>query len=184
MNSYEKVRNLIQGVYQQIEKSVENETNALIEFCKENNYRYSFCDSFSKGAAGGVGIAKEVLSILEKEESHYHPLYDLNKSIKEKIEIICKEIYGASEVVYTPESDLQISEYTSLGYDKTPICIAKTPLSLTDNPKVLNAPNGFTITIREVRLSAGAGFVVALTGSIMTMPALPKVPAAVKMEEK
>ena len=80
-------------------------------------------------------------------------------------------------------SDLQIAEYTALGYDKTPICIAKTPLSLTDNPKILNAPNGFTITIREVRLSAGAGFVVALTGSIMTMPGLPKVPAAVKMEE-
>ena len=165
------------------ESDTENETNALIEFCKKNNYRYSFCDSFSKGAIGGVNIAKEVLSILENEESHYHPLYDVNKSIKEKIEIICKEIYGASEVVYTPESDLQIAEYTSLGYDKTPICIAKTPLSLTDNPKILNAPNGFTITIREVRLSAGAGFVVALTGSIMTMPGLPKVPAAVKMEE-
>ena len=110
-------------------------------------------------------------------------MYDVNLPIKEKIEIICKEIYGAKDVVYSDNALSQIDEYVRLGFDKTPICIAKTPLSLTDNPKILGRPEGFTITIREIRLSAGAGFLVALTGAVMTMPGLPKVPAAVKMEK-
>ena len=160
----------------------ENETKALIEFCNENGYEYAFCDSFSRGAAGGVDLAKKVLNTLETKESHYHPLYEVELPIKAKIEKICKEIYRAKEVVYTEEAEAQIEKYNKLGYDKIPVCIAKTPLSLTDNPKILNAPDDFVITIREIRLSAGAGFVVALTGSIMTMPGLPKVPAAVKME--
>lgn len=166
------------------ESDTEKETDTLKEFCEKHNYKYAFCDSFSRGAKGGVALAKEVLNTLEKEESHYHPLYDLNLPVKEKIEIICKEIYRAKEVVYSDEAEEQIKAFSNLGYDKTPICIAKTPLSFTDNPKVLNAPDDFVVTIREVRLSSGAGFIVPLTGSIMTMPGLPKVPAAVKMEEE
>ena len=166
------------------ESDTEKETDALKEFCEKHNYKYAFCDSFSRGAKGGVALAKEVLNTLEKEECHYRPLYDLNLPIKEKIEIICKEIYRAKEVVYSDDAEEQIKAFSNLGYDKTPICIAKTPLSFTDNPKVLNAPDDFVVTIREVRLSSGAGFIVPLTGSIMTMPGLPKVPAAVKMEEE
>ena len=124
------------------------------------------------------------MKCLAEEESHYHPLYDTNLSIQEKINTICKEIYGAGEVVYTEKALEQIKEFTDLGFGKTPVCIAKTPQSLTDDPKVLGAPTGFTVTIREVRLSAGANFVVPLTGAIMTMPGLPKVPAAVKMEDQ
>ena len=122
--------------------------------------------------------------VLENKESHYHPLYDVNQPIPEKIGAICKEIYGAKDVVYSEQALEQIKEYERLGFDKTPICIAKTPLSLTDNPKVLGRPQDFVITIREIRLSAGAGFLVPLTGAVMTMPGLPKVPAAVKMENE
>ena len=125
-----------------------------------------------------------VLETLKNKESHYYTLYDTALPIKDKIEKICKEIYRAKEVVYTDKANEQIDSFSKLGYDKTPVCIAKTPLSFTDNPKVLNAPDDFVMTIREVRLSSGAGFIVALTGSIMTMPGLPKVPAAVKMQNE
>ncbi len=164
------------------ESDTEKETETLKELCKKQNYKYAFCDSFSKGAEGGVALANLVLETLDKEESKYHPLYDVNEPIKAKIEKICKEIYRAKNVVYTDKALEQIEAFTKIGYDKTPICIAKTPLSFTDNAKIQGAPDDFDITIREVRLSSGAGFIVPLTGSIMTMPGLPKVPAAVKME--
>lgn len=158
-----------------------NETEALIKWCEDNGYQYAFCSGFADGGAGAVELARKVKEVLDTKESHYHPLYDINKPIKEKIETIAKEIYGAGEVVYTDLANEQIEEYKKLGYEHTPICIAKTPQSLTDNPKILGAPKGFTITIREVRLSAGANFIVPLAGSVMTMPGLPKVPAATKM---
>ena len=161
----------------------EAETAWLSKWCEENGYEHAYCSAFADGGKGGAELAKAVMNILNTKESHYHPLYDVNNPIKEKIETICKEIYGAGEVVYTDAANKQIEDYTKLGFDKTPICIAKTPQSLTDDPKVLGAPKGFTITIREVRLSAGANFIVPLTGAIMTMPGLPKVPAAVKMED-
>ena len=161
----------------------EAETAFLSKWCEENGYEHAYCSAFADGGKGGAELAKAVMNILNTKESHYHPLYDANRPIKEKIETICKEIYGAGNVVYTEEADKQIADYTKLGFDKTPICIAKTPQSLTDDPKVLGAPKGFTVTIREVRLSAGANFIVPLTGAIMTMPGLPKVPAAVKMED-
>ena len=166
------------------ESDSEAETKALEEFCKENNYEVAYSDAFSKGAKGAVELAKLVMRTLETKQSHYHPLYELDKSYKEKIETICKEIYRAGKVEYTDVALEQLEKYEKLGYKNLPVCIAKTPLSFTDNAKVLNAPDDFTVTIREVRLSAGAGFLVALTGSIMTMPGLPKVPAAVKMQEK
>ena len=161
----------------------EAETVWLSKWCEENGYEHAYCSAFADGGKGGAELANTVMNILNTKESHYHPLYDEKLPIKDKIEIICKEIYGAGEVVYTDAANKQIEDYTKLGFDKTPICIAKTPQSLTDDPKVLGAPKGFTVTIREVRLSAGANFIVPLTGAIMTMPGLPKVPAAVKMED-
>ena len=159
----------------------ENETKALIKWCEEQGYDYAFCSGFADGGAGAVELAKRVKTVLDTKESHYKPLYDVKLPIKEKIETIAKEIYGAGEVIYSDEANKQIEEFSKMGFDKTPICIAKTPQSLTDNPKILGAPSGFAITIREVRLSAGANFLVPLAGSVMTMPGLPKVPAATKM---
>ena len=165
------------------DQDTENETKALCDWCDQQGYDYAFCSGFRDGGKGASELAKKVKQILDTKASNYKPLYDVNSSVKAKIETICKEIYGAGEVVYSEAAEKQIKDFEELGFDKTPICIAKTPQSLTDNPKVLGAPTGFTITIREVRLSAGANFLVPLTGAVMTMPGLPKVPAAVKMEE-
>lgn len=162
----------------------EAETKALREWCEKQGYKVAFCSAFTNGAKGAVELAETVKEILDTTESHYHPLYDEKADIYSKIETICKEIYRAGEVVYTDEARQQIADFEALGYGKTPVCIAKTPQSFTDDPKVLGAPTGFTVTIREVRLSAGANFIVPLTGAIMTMPGLPKVPAAVLMEDK
>ena len=162
----------------------EAEIKVLNDWCVSNGYMVSFVDGFLKGGEGSIDLANKVVKLLETEKSNYHPLYDFNLPIKEKIEIVCREIYGAGEVEFSPLSLEQIETYTKLGYDKTPVCMAKTPLSLTDDAKVQGAPKGFTMHIKEVNLSAGANFIVALTGNIMTMPGLPKVPAAVKMEDE
>ena len=122
--------------------------------------------------------------MLSKGESKYHKLYDYNLSIKEKIEIVSKEIYRAKDIEFSEKALEQIKFYESLGYDKTAVCMAKTPLSFTDNPKIQGSPKDHIIHVKEVNLSSGANFVVALTGSVMTMPGLPKVPAAVKMEDE
>ena len=161
----------------------EKETALLRELCLEQGYEVAFCSAFLDGGKGAEELARKVDKLLNETKSNYHKLYDYNLPIKEKIETICKEIYRAGNVVYTEEAEKQIEEFTKLGFDKTPICIAKTPQSFSDDPKVLNVPQNYTITIREVRLSAGANFIVPLTGAIMTMPGLPKVPAAVKMED-
>jgi len=158
---------------------------AFIEkWCDEHHYEYSFLDGFLKGGEGSVDLAKKVQAILQNIPSNYHPLYDLSLPLKSKIETICKEVYRAGKVVYEPKALEQLETYEKMGFSNAYICMAKTPQSLTDDPKVLGAPRGFTITIREANLSAGANFVVPLTGAIMTMPGLPKIPAAVKMEEK
>ena len=157
---------------------------AFIEkWCDEHHYEYSFLDGFLKGGEGSIDLAKKVQAILQNIPSNYHPLYDLKMPLKSKIETICKEIYRAGSVVYEPKALEQLAEYEKMGFSNAYICMAKTPQSLTDDPKVLGAPRGFTITIREANLSAGANFVVPLTGAIMTMPGLPKIPAAVKMED-
>lgn len=162
----------------------EEEVQALTEWCKSEGYPVCFLDGYLKGGEGAAPLARKVVDMLEKTSSQYHPLYDLDQTIEEKIECICKEIYHAEQVIYTIEAKEQIALYKKMGYEKLPICMAKTPQSFTDDPKVLGAPQHFTITIREVKLSAGAGFLVALTGAILTMPGLPKLPAAVKMEEE
>jgi len=162
-------------------QDTENETKALSKWCEEQGYEYAFCSSFQDGSKGGIALAKAVDKVLNTKKSNYAPIYTREMAIKDKIETIAKEIYGAGEIVYKPEAEEQIKEYEKLGYSNAFICVAKTPQSLTDDPKVLGAPTGFTITIREVRLAAGSNFIIPLTGAVMTMPGLPKVPAAVKM---
>ncbi|MCQ2815033.1 MAG: formate--tetrahydrofolate ligase [Bacilli bacterium] len=161
----------------------EKETEFLKKWCTEQGFKVCFCDAFEKGAEGAVELAHTVDDLLKTTKTNYSPIYKLDDSIKNKIETICKEIYRAGKVEYSDLALKQIVEYEKLGFSSSYICIAKTPQSFTDDAKVLGAPQGFTITIREVRLSAGAKFIVPLTGSIMTMPGLPKIPAAVKMED-
>ena len=160
-----------------------DEIALLEDYCKEKGYPVAFLDGFLKGGEGSTDLARLVVKTLAVCPSEYRPLYDLNTPIKEKIETICTKIYHAGKVEYAPKALEQIEEYERLGYGDAYVCIAKTPQSFTDDPKVLGAPRGFTINIREVNLSAGARFVVPLTGTILTMPGLPKVPAAVKMED-
>ena len=159
------------------------EIEYLESWCKEEGYEVSFLDGFLEGGKGAVDLAKKVQKMLKEKESHYHPIYELNRPLKEKINTICREIYRAGEVIYTEKAEQQLAEYEKLGFGDAYICMAKTPQSVTDDAKILGAPSGFPITIREVNLSAGARFVIPLTGKILTMPGLPKVPAAVKMED-
>ncbi len=161
-----------------------NETKALEEYCQENGYLYSFVDAYSKGGEGAIDLARKVKTLLDNTPSNYHPIYKKETSLKEKIETICQEIYRAKNVEYSPKAIEQLKKYEEMGYGNAYICMAKTPNSLSDDPKLLNAPKGHTIHIREVSLSSGANFVIPLTGSIMTMPGLPKEPAAVKMEKE
>ena len=159
------------------------EIEYLESWCKEEGYIVSFLDGFLEGGKGAVDLAKKVQKLLKETRSNYHPIYELNRPLKEKIETICREIYRAGEVIYTEKAEEQLAAYEKLGFGDAYICMAKTPQSVTDDAKILGAPSGFPITIREVNLSAGARFVIPLTGKILTMPGLPKVPAAVKMEE-
>lgn len=159
------------------------EVEALTNWCHENGYEVSFVDSFLKGSEGAVDFAQKAMKMLD-QESNYHKLYDYKLPIKEKIEIISKEIYRANGVEFSDKALEDIARYEKLGYGQTAVCMAKTPLSLTDNAKIQGAPKEHTIHVKEVKLSSGANFVVALTGAIMTMPGLPKVPAAVKMEDE
>jgi formate--tetrahydrofolate ligase len=135
-------------------------------------------DIFAKGGAGGLELAETVVSVVAGDTADYKPLYDEKLPIKEKIETIAKEIYRAGSVIYTAKAEKALAEIEALGFAQTPVCIAKTQYSLSDDPNKLCAPRDFEITVRDVKLSAGAGFVVALTGDIMTMPGLPKIPAA------
>mgnify|MGYP001191314439 FL=1 len=154
------------------------ELQLIADKCQELGVPVALSDVFAKGGEGGVELAETVLKVLEEQPSQFEPLYSLEESIKTKIEIIAKEIYGADGVEYTSEANTAIRNYTRLGLDKLPICMAKTQYSLSDNPKLIGRPEGFNITVREVRASVGAGFLVAITGDIMTMPGLPKRPAA------
>ena len=162
----------------------EKEIAYVEDWCQENGYEYSFLDAFLKGGDGAIDLAQKTLKMLEKTHSNYHPLYDLSSPIKSKIETICKEIYRADGIVYTEKAEEQIKEYEKLGFGSAYVCMAKTPQSLTDDAHIVGAPKGFKITVREVNLSAGANFVVPLTGKIYTMPGLPRVPAAIKMEDE
>ncbi|MCM1054080.1 MAG: formate--tetrahydrofolate ligase [Bacteroides sp.] len=161
------------------------DTDAEIEyiksFCREMGVTVAFSDVFLNGGEGGRELAQAVIDTVDKCEgcqSNFKPLYDETLSIKEKLGIIAREIYRADGVAYTSQAEKAIKEIEALGYDKTPVCVAKTQYSLSDDPTKLGKPEGFSITIRDIKLSSGAGFVVAYAGDIMTMPGLPKVPAA------
>lgn len=153
------------------------ELEYIESYCRENGADFALSDVFGKGGEGGIELAKKVVEACEKP-SDFAPIYSLDLTVKEKIEKIAATIYGASKVNYTTAAEKAIKEVEALGADKLPVCIAKTQYSLSDNPTLLGAPKDFEITVRNVTLSNGAGFVVAYTGDIMTMPGLPKVPAA------
>lgn len=157
------------------------EVKALQNWCKEHNHPMSLSQVWAKGGEGAIDLANKLVELCDQENS-YAPLYDVEASIEDKITTIATKVYGAKGVEFTEEAKEQIALYTSLGWNHMPICMAKTQMSLSDDAKVYGAPKDFTITVRELRPSLGAGFLVALTGKILTMPGLPKIPAANNMD--
>ena len=157
------------------------EIAVLADFCKTLGVEYSLSEVFAKGGEGGTDLAKKIVAACE-QPSEFRYLYDEKLPIKDKIETLAKEIYGADGVDYTTQAEKQIKEIEALSQDKLPVCIAKTQYSLSDNPALLGRPNNFRITVRNLSLSSGAGFIVALPGDIMTMPGLPKSPAAYRID--
>ena len=154
------------------------ETDYIEEFCRARGCEFALSEVWEKGGEGGIALAGKVLATLEEKESQFAPLYADSLSLKEKIEIVAKEIYGADGVTYSPAATKELARIENLGMKDFPVCMAKTQYSLSDDQTKLGRPNGFKVNVREVYVSAGAGFVVAVTGAIMTMPGLPKVPAA------
>ena len=148
------------------------------QFCEERGCEFAISEVWEKGGEGGIALAEKVLKTLEEKESHFAPLYPSELPLTEKIETVAKEIYGASGVNYTAAAKKQLAKLTELGFGDLPVCMAKTQYSLSDDPALLGRPKDFDITVREAYVSAGAGFVVVLTGAVMTMPGLPKQPAA------
>ena len=163
-------------------QDTEEELEAVRVHCAKHGVNVALSDVFARGGEGGVELAKEVIALADSGKSDFKPLYELDMPLKAKIETIAKEIYGADGVNYTKEADKALKEFEDLGYGKLPVCMAKTQYSFSDDPALLGRPSGFKITIRNCRISAGAGFIVVLTGDVMTMPGLPKVPAAEKID--
>ena len=160
----------------------DEEIQFIKSFCAKLGVKVALSDVWAKGGEGGLELANIVNDVLDNEESNFNVLYDEKDTIKDKILTIAREIYGAKSVLYTPAASRQIAELEKFELDKLPICMAKTQYSLSDNPSLLGRPENFDITVKEVRVSNGAGFIVVLTGDIMTMPGLPKVPAANRMD--
>lgn len=160
------------------------EIDALTNWCKAEGYSVSFLDGYEKGGEGTIDLAEKVVKMVNSEKNDYTPIYDINDSIKNKISKIAKTIYGANDVIYKEKAEEQLKEYERMGFSDAYVCIAKTPNSLSDDPKKLGVPKDFSITVRSINLSAGANFIVPLTGSVMTMPGLGKVPSAVSMEDE
>lgn len=156
----------------------EAEYEYIRNFCEERGCEFALSEVWAKGGEGGIALAEKVLNTLENKESNFHVLYPDEMPLKEKINTIAKEIYGADGVVFDPAASKMLDKLTDLGFGNLPVCMAKTQYSLSDDQTKLGRPEGFTITVRDVFVNAGAGFVVALTGAIMTMPGLPKKPAA------
>ncbi len=160
----------------------DEELKIIEECCLKNNAEFAVSEVFAKGGEGGLELAEKVLNTLSVKESHYAPLYSLDTTCFEKAETIAKEIYGADGVDFLPAAKKAIAEFEAMGLGKLPVCMAKTQYSLSDDPTLLGRPSDFRITVREAKISAGAGFIVLLTGDIMTMPGLPKAPAAEKID--
>ncbi|MBQ2643059.1 MAG: formate--tetrahydrofolate ligase [Eubacterium sp.] len=162
----------------QFRKDTKEELDYIKEFCESKGCEFALAQVWEFGGEGGIELAKKVIETIETKPSNYHPLYEADLSIKEKIEKVATEIYGADGVTYSDEAEDAIARIEKMGYGDCPVCMAKTQYSLSDDKEKLGRPTGFTVNIREVYISAGAGFVVAITGSIMTMPGLSKTPAA------
>lgn len=162
----------------------DEEVKAIENFCKNIGVEVSLTEVWEKGGEGGIDLANKVIKTMENEPSNFKMIYDSEESIKDKILKIVQTIYGGKGVNYTPQALKQIAEIEKFNLDKLPICMAKTQYSLSDNPSLLGRPENFDITVKEVRVSNGAGFIVVLTGDVMTMPGLPKVPAANRMDIK
>lgn len=160
----------------------DEEVKYIQDLCNELGVKVSLAEVFAKGGEGGLDLANKVLETIENTPSNFKPLYDVNLSIKEKLNTIATEIYRADGVVYTKQAEKSIAEIEKIGQDKLPVCVAKTQYSLSDDPTKLGKPEHFTITVRDVKLSSGAGFVVALTGDVMTMPGLGKKPTALVID--
>ena len=160
----------------------ENEIKFVENFCKERNCDFALSEVWSHGGEGGIALANTVINTLETKKSDFRLLYQDNLSLKEKIRTVAKEIYGASDIAFSTAVKKQLQKLEALGFDKLPICMAKTQYSLSDNPELLGRPENFTIQIREAYVAAGAGYIVVLTGSIVTMPGLPKTPAAHRID--
>ncbi|MGY4795115.1 formate--tetrahydrofolate ligase [Lysinibacillus fusiformis] len=158
----------------------EAELEAVLNWCQENHVRIARTNVWEEGGKGGLALAEQVLAVLE-EENNFSPLYDVTESIEEKVRTIVQKVYGGKDVQFTDQAKKQIAQIEKFGWDSLPVCMAKTQYSLSDQPSLLGRPEGFTITIREVIPKLGAGFLVCLTGDIMTMPGLPKAPAALRM---
>lgn len=160
----------------------EEEIAVIRQACQKRGVEFCPAEVWAKGGAGGTELAETLMNVIAQQESHYQPLYPLAISIEQKVETIAREIYGAAAVSFSPAAQNTIKQIRALGMEELPVCIAKTQYSLSDDPKRLGRPEGFTITVREISLSAGAGFIVCLTGDIMTMPGLPKQPAAEQID--
>ncbi len=160
----------------------EKELSFIVEKCKELSVNTVLSEVWAKGGEGGIDLAKEVVRLCEEEKPNFTYAYGLEGTIKERIETLVKKVYGGDGVSFLPAAEKQIAQLSDLGFSHLPICMAKTQYSFSDDPTKLGAPDGFTVTVKSVRVSAGAGFLVVLTGDIMTMPGLPKVPAAEKID--
>ncbi|RSK49721.1 formate--tetrahydrofolate ligase [Bacillus canaveralius] len=160
----------------------EAEVLALLELCRQENIPVALTEVWEKGGAGGVELAEKVLKAIDTNETEYQPLYDLSDPLDVKIRTIVQKVYGASDVEFSPKAKKQLEEFDDFGWGHFPICMAKTQYSLSDDPAKLGRPADFTVLVRELKPSVGAGFIVALTGDVMTMPGLPKQPAALKMD--
>lgn len=160
----------------------EEEISFIREFCEKRGCEFALSQVWEKGGEGGIALAQKVLETLENKESHFHVLYEDSLSLKDKIETVAKEIYGASGVNYASAAEKQMKQLENLGFGVLPVCMAKTQYSLSDDPELLGRPRDFTMNVREMYVSAGAGFVVVLTGAVMTMPGLPKEPAALRID--
>ncbi len=160
----------------------EEELKFIEDYCNKLGVKVALTEVWANGGEGGLKLGEAVLDTIQNQESNFQVLYESELTIKEKLDKITTKVYGAKGVVYTAQAEKQIKELEKFGLDKKPICIAKTQYSLSDNPQLLGRPEGFEVTVKEVRVSNGAGFIVVLTGDIMTMPGLPKVPAAEKMD--
>ena len=159
----------------------DKEVELIKKHCEQMNVDISLCEVWEKGGEGGEDLAKKIVKATS-EESNYKPLYNLDKSIKEKIECICKEIYGAGEIKFSNKANKMMKKIESIGFGGLPICMSKTQKSISDNPSLLNAPKGYTLNIDEIKLASGAGFIIAMAGGIIDMPGLPKVPAACNID--